>query len=230
MFHQCDDDEDEREWQLRVSMSRKRQRTKRKDDAAVAAFFSHVDDPGALGVLELLLDFDCSRNNDCCHDNDDDGDSPNFTAANELEVKQEARRVDNFHVKRGRSHLPVIQEDEDEEGQSSQEEDDDSEPTSPLSMTETDSSQGDSSLPCHETPSHDSHHFESSQRRQSKGVKSAKENMMEDAPNCKLPKVSEKKLIRGSLNHRRTPLYETKNQVTSSRQRQRQLRRIEPIL
>ena len=62
MFRVCklalwDDDQDERDWQLRVAKSRKRIQKKRKDDAAVASFFDHVEDPAALRIVELLLDY-----------------------------------------------------------------------------------------------------------------------------------------------------------------------------
>jgi len=64
MFHPClednDANDDEKDWQQEMAKSRNRQRKKRRDDAAVARFFDHVQDPISLRVLELLLDYSLS--------------------------------------------------------------------------------------------------------------------------------------------------------------------------
>ena len=63
MFRSCqlalgeDEHKDEREWERRLAKSRKRQRKKKKDDALVASFFSHVQDPVAMQIAGLLLDY-----------------------------------------------------------------------------------------------------------------------------------------------------------------------------
>lgn len=256
MFHHCQmamrdyDEEEERDWQRHVSKSRKRQRTKRKDDAAVAAFFGHVDDPFASQILGLLLD--CSRNEDC-----DDAPTSNGVhhdrTQNLVELKQEVvatptHEVDEIQgicidktiymdMEQGGLYLHVIQEDEDED-QSYQADAPHSEPTSPLHMTES-KSEGEESLAFEETSADkNSSHLEESTSRKTIAVKSAmesiarnvkfllpaeKENMGDDAMTIsRSPKLFRDKVknssVRNSMKSRRTPLYETKNQVISSRQ------------
>ncbi|CAJ1969712.1 unnamed protein product [Cylindrotheca closterium] len=113
----------------------KRQRKIRKDDAAVASFFTnHVDDPFALRVLELLLDHSLN-DDDCCHD--DSSSSPTTTSTSttasssdciivktsnhvrttqRLQLLKQERVEENFHRrnKQGGLHLQAIQEDEED--------------------------------------------------------------------------------------------------------------------
>ncbi|KAL3930412.1 MAG: hypothetical protein SGBAC_011778 [Bacillariaceae sp.] len=250
MFHHCQmamrdyDEQEERDWQLHVSKSRKRQRTKRKDDAAVAAFFGHVDDPFASQILLGLL-LDCSRNEDCHHAATSNCVHQD-TTQNLVELKQEAfatptHEVDEIaymDMEQGGLKLHVIQEDEEEEDQSYQANVVHPEPTSLLHMTESKSEGGEAFAFEDFSADNNSSHLDESTSGKPIVVKIAMKSI---APNVKLLRPAEKEnlndnamtisrspklfndkmkssSVRNSMKSRRTPLYETKNPMISSRQ------------